>query len=439
MNTTSIKDVLNNIATHGRSLFYEQKYAKGSETSLLKLCDDLLSKAGEALGMALASEFIDCYASLDIEQKRRFFLALEGGYCHDQAALKSSMLAYQRTPDIDIIREINQASEPRRRELFRRINLAPGGTAALVAMRMELLGMMKDNPELKAVDFDLKYLFISWFNRGFLEMRRIDWNTSASILEKIIRYEAVHTIQDWEDLRRRIDPPDRRCYAFFHPSLVDDPLIFVEVALATEKSIAIQPILAADRDRMNPLDTHTAVFYSISNCQVGLRGISFGSFLIKQVAANLQMELPNLDRFITLSPIPNLMGWLRTLPAETLGCDCPESAAAFMDQLVSGEWMSDEKSRYKYDKLLRPLAARYFFEAKSRGKPLDPVARFHLGNGASLEKINWMADTSENGLRQSAGMMVNYRYKINEIEKNHERYATRDEIVATSKVTRLLS
>ena len=433
-----IKDVLTTIATHSRALFALEKYTKGSQKSLVGVCDDLLSMTGEALGVALASQFIECYESLNPQQRQSFFTTLRDNYCHDAVALGAATAQYQNSPDIQAIRAINAASEPRRRELFRRINLAPGGTAALVSMRRELLGFMKEDPSLKDVDYDLKYLFVSWFNRGFLEMRRIDWNTSAAVLEKIIRYEAVHAISDWDDLRRRIDPPDRYCYAFFHPSLVDDPLIFVEVALTEEKAIAIQPVLAEDRQTLPPHKADTAVFYSISNCQIGLRGISFGSFLIKQVVENLKMELPNLSRFITLSPIPNFVTWLRTQPAKRLLCNSEEAAGALIDQLVNGDWMDDKNKQTQYDKLLRPLAAHYFFEAKSRGKPFDPVARFHLGNGASLEKVNWMADISENGLRQSVGMMVNYRYKINDIEKNHERYAERDEVVATAKVTRLL-
>ena len=268
-------------------------------------------------------------------------------------------------------------------------------------------------------------------------MRRIDWNTPAAILEKIIRYEAVHAIDDWDSLRRRIDPPDRRCYGFFHPALTDEPLIFVEVALTKGIPAAIEPIIKAERRPLPVEQANTAVFYSISNCQAGLRGVSFGNFLIKQVVEELHRDLPHLKAFVTLSPVPGLMRWLKD-QAEKPGA-LNKSERAALAAVQEPDWTKDAAKIDELGPKLTPLAAQYFLEAKSRGKPLDPVARFHLGNGARLERINWMGDLSSNGLQQSAGIMVNYLYDLSDIEKNHEAYAMRDEVVAASSVYKLLN
>ncbi|MGB3504997.1 MAG: malonyl-CoA decarboxylase, partial [Xanthobacteraceae bacterium] len=327
------------------------------------------------------------------------------------------------------------ASEPRRQELFRRLNRAPGGTSELVAMRADLLNLSKDRKDLDTVNRDLEHLFMSWFNRGFLVLRRIHWSSPANILEKVIRYEAVHEIHDWDDLRRRIDPVDRRCYAFFHPALPDEPLIFVEVALTEGIPGAIAPLLAKDRVPVPIERARTAVFYSISNTQRGLAGISFGNFLIKQVVEELRRELPKLDSFVTLSPVPGFMRWLKREPELPLGDD----ERALLAHLDDDTWINDPELVEKLRAVIEPLAAYYFLKAKNpRGKPVDPVARFHLGNGARLEQINWLGDVSSKGLRESAGVMVNYLYRLDDIEKNHEAYANDDEVVASNAVKKLL-
>jgi malonyl-CoA decarboxylase len=302
-------------------------------------------------------------------------------------------------------------------------------------MRADLVGALKNNKVLGALDRDVVHLLASWFNRGFLVLRRIDWSTPANILEKIIRYEAVHEIRDWDDLRRRIDPPDRRCYAFFHPALVDEPLIFVEVALTTAIPGAIAPLLAQDRSLV-PIDrARTAVFYSISNTQRGLGGISFGSFLIKQVVEELQRELPKLENFVTLSPVPGFMTWLKQ-PADV---PVSEDERALLGRLDTPNWFEDAEVAAQLRSILEPLAAYYFLKARSpKGRLIDSVARFHLGNGARLERINWLGDLSPKALRESAGIMVNYLYRPEDIEKNHEAYANQDEIVASPAVRKLL-
>jgi malonyl-CoA decarboxylase len=322
--------------------------------------------------------------------------------------------------------------------LFRRLNLAPGGTAALVAMREQLLDALARRDDLSAVDADFVHLFSSWFNRGFLVLRRIDWSTPAVVLEKIIRYEAVHQISDWNDLRARIDPPDRRCYAFFHPALVDEPLIFVEVALTREMPDAIAPILASKRELIDPDRATTAVFYSISNCQRGLTGVSFGHFLIKQVVAEISREFSRLSTFVTLSPAPNFSGWLKRLRAAENSQVLPAADLAALSVLEDSGWVHDQSAIELLREPVLKAAATYFLTARSRsGTPVDAVARFHLGNGARLERINWPGDLSERGLQQSCGVMVNYLYDLGDIEKNHEAYAESRTVTAASAVRRL--
>jgi malonyl-CoA decarboxylase len=279
------------------------------------------------------------------------------------------------------------------------------------------------------------HLLASWFNRGFLVLRRIDWSTPANILEKIIRYEAVHEIRDWDDLRRRIDPIDRRCYAFFHPALVDEPLIFVEVALTESIPGAIAPLLAEDRQLVPVERARTAVFYSISNTQRGLGGISFGNFLIKQVVEELRRELPKLENFVTLSPVPGLMRWVKQAG------DVPvtDEDRALLEHLENPDWFENVELATQLRSVLEPLAAYYFLKAHTpKGRLIDSVARFHLGNGARLERINWLGDLSPRGLRESAGFMVNYLYRLEDIEKNHEAYANQGTVAASSAVKKLL-
>jgi malonyl-CoA decarboxylase len=289
------------------------------------------------------------------------------------------------------------------------------------------------------VDADFVHLFTSWFNRGFLVLRRIDWSTPAVILEKIIRYEAVHKIDSWDDLRSRIDSPDRRCYAFFHPALIDEPLIFVEVALTREIPGAIAPILESERVPLDPDKVTTAVFYSISNCQRGLSGVSFGHFLIKQVVEEISRANRRLSTYVTLSPAQDFAAWLdrerRSQSSHALS-EADRTALAHLDR--ANWWRTLDACEMVRDPLLR-AAAWYFLRARTpRNVPLDPVARFHLGNGARLERLNLLADTSEKGLAQSYGVMVNYLYDIDEIEQNHEAYAEGRTVVASSAVKRLV-
>src|SRR6266853_987876 len=315
MNTSFFGELPQTISERGRSLIDRARERRDSpaETteSLADLCEELLSNRGEASGVALAREILARYADLTIGPRIAFFEALATRFGTDRTRIEAAIEAWRIMPSDAAAAELHAASEPRRQELLRRLNLAPQGTGALVEMRGQLLDALARRDDLAAVDADFTHLFSSWFNRGFLVLRRIDWSTPAVVLEKIIRYEAVHQIRDWVDLRARIDSPDRRCYAFFHPALIDEPLIFVEVALTRDVPSAIGPILATKRDVVEPPRQTTAVFYSISNCQRGLAGVSFGNFLIKQVVEEIARENSRLSTFVTLSPVAGLADWLR--------------------------------------------------------------------------------------------------------------------------------
>lgn len=396
------------------STVFERQYrvAPNGDTdkrTVTELCEALLGSHGEVSGSTIAHTILDRYARMKEPEKLAFFQFMAKGLEIVPQDVIRTLTAYQATPSKATYSAFAKAAEPRRQELARRLNQLPGATGQLVEMRKDLLALMRDNPELEPVDVDFRHLLSSWFNRGFLVLRPLNWDSPAGILEKIIEYEAVHAIDSWDDLRRRLQPVDRRCFGFFHPTMADEPLIFVEVALTKGVPNSVQGLLAEDRATLEPGDADTAVFYSISNCQAGLAGISFGNSLIKQVAADLARDLPNLKTFVTLSPIPRLNQWL---------------ASAKLGALGKG---ND-----------RALAAHYLLEAKrADGTPYDPVARFHLGNGALIHAVHADADTSENGLRQSNGAMVNYLYNLSQIAQNHEKFIGEKTVVASSDVRSL--
>jgi malonyl-CoA decarboxylase len=396
------------------------------------LAEALLSTRGEASGVALARMLLERWNGMAAEERRQWFELLARDFGPDSAAVNSAVAAWNEAPSPEAASALHKAAEPRRQELFRRINMAPGGTAALVKMREALLGEMKAVPELSVVDADFEHLFSSWFNRGFLLLRRIDWSTPADILERIIRYEAVHEIAGWDDLKGRLAPADRRCFAFFHPQMPDDPLVFVEVALTRGIPSAIGSLIAGTREPIGAAEADTAVFYSISNTQPGLRGVSFGNFLIKQVVEELVREMPNLKCFVTLSPVPGFASWLTSRNEDA-------RMAPLVEKLSDPEWHASPEARSAVAPLLQQAAAAYFLTARgANGKPLDPVARFHLNNGAMLERINLDGDLSGKGLRQSHGVMVNYLYDLDAIERNHEAYAASGAVAASAAVKRLI-
>lgn len=398
------------------------------------LAEALLSERGEASGVALARELLGAYADVSADVKLQFLLLLAKRFGADAKGIDKAIAAYQADPSPERAQQLHVAAEPRLQELLRRLNLAPGGTAVLVRMREDVLRNLPQHPELKQIDADFRHLFVSWFNRGFLVLRRIDWSTPAAILEKVIRYEAVHAINGWSELRGRLDPVDRKCFAFFHPTLIDDPLIFVEVALTREIPRAIAPLLMESRIPLDPRRVTTAVFYSISNCQTGLQGVSFGNFLIKQVVEELKRELPDLKHFVTLSPVPGFVQWLQRDGKTIL-------TAAEQDTIKGIElpaWHLSPDSAKALQPVLSRAIGAYLLTAKhSSGKPRDPVARFHLNNGARLERVNWLGDVSPKGLREGAGFMLNYFYDLGDIEKNHEAFA-HNGAIATSRQVRML-
>lgn len=375
------------------------------------LAERLLVTAAETEGLTLARAILAGYAALDAAGKRAFFRLLAGQMDIDPQAVRTALDAYAGTATRASYGAFLAAAEPRRQELIRRLNRVPGATGQLVAMRDDLLRLGRDEPALAALDLDFQHLFASWFNRGFLVLRPVNWETPALILEKIIAYEAVHAIDSWDELRRRLQPADRRCFAFFHPAMPTEPLIFVEVALTRGIPSSIQTLLADDRAPLAAAEADTAVFYSISNCQPGLAGISFGNSLIKQVAADLAADLGGLKTFVTLSPVPGLRRWL------------------------AGEGHDIEPA----DPLAAcRLAAHYLLAVRDEaGLPRDPVARFHLGNGAQLHAVHAGADSSDKGRAQSWGVMVNYLYDLGQVDHNHEAYASARRIAASPGVRRL--
>ncbi len=442
MNTSFFSELLQSIADRGRALIPGRERRSLGEVktaSVVELCQQLLSGRGEASGVALAREILNEFQDMKTGERIAFFEALAHTFGHDHKRIQQAAAAYQADPSEKNAARLSAASEPRRQELIRRLNLAPGATAALVTMREQLLDALTLRKDLHGIDADFRHLLSSWFNRGFLVLRRIDWSSPAIVLEKIIRYEAVHEIHDWDDLRARIDPSDRRCYAFFHPALVDEPLIFVEVALTREIPSGIAPILDQSRAPLDPRAATTATFYSISNCQRGLGGVTFGSFLIKQVVEEISREFPNLSTFVTLSPVPLFAQWLNEERAKEDSSAIPPQDRSTLAILDTPGWETSKDKIAALMPVIAPLAAHYFLQVRSeRGRPIDPVARFHLGNGARLERINLMGDTSVKGVSQAAGLMVNYQYVLADIEKNHEAYASNNEVVASVNVKRML-
>lgn len=407
-------------------------FSGNGQPDMETLLDKLMGTNGEVSAIVTARELLDRYGALEVDEKLDFFENLEQNFNADPAEVAAAYKSYALQPNSKNLNKLSRVTEPRRHELLRRLNQTPDATHDLVSMRTDLLKQLKPHPELRAVDEDFVRMFTSWFGRGFLVLQTINWSTSAAILERIIRYEAVHEIRDWEDLRSRIEPPNRRCFAFFHPALVDEPLIFVEVALGQDIPGSISAILddRLDEDDWSP-EFRTATFYSISNCQPGLKNISFGNFLIKQVVQELQTEFPSIRYFVTLSPIPGFEDWLQADKD-----DEPDGLTALKQEVRAYEQdpdLSEEEAQ-----VLKKLIFNYLVLAKSGTYPADPVTRFHLGNGAMIHQVHVGADVSRKGLSQSRGAMVNYLYELGSIERNHESYVTEGTVHYSDKLKSLL-
>ncbi len=393
----------------------------------------LLSERAEVSGRRLAVEALGMYSRLQGDALEHFLDLLGKVFAPDEHRIDEAIDAYRAHSGDDALAELQMAIESPRLELFRRLNVAPMATGALIDLRRKVRDTLNEHPERSGIDRDLAHLFRSWFNRGFLVLQQIDWRSSAVILEKLIAYEAVHQIRDWNDLRRRLQA-DRRCYAFFHPALPDEPLIFVEVALTRGMAGRVQPLLDAAAPVGDVRRANAAIFYSITNCQPGLHGISFGNSLIKQVVEDLGRDLPGIRVFASLSPMPGFCRWVKTegssirlspeLQQYLRELETADSAAAAVPSALKPEVLH--------------LGARYLLLAKDQRRPVDAVARFHLANGARAERLNWMADASDQGLRQSLGLMVNYRYIVPDLERNHEAFI-RDGKIAASRQLQMVA
>jgi len=395
----------------------------------IELCRALLTERGEVSGARVAAEVLGAYQRLSEEEVEWFFDRLVTTFSVDAETVRQAAAAYRLDASPANLFALQEAVEPPRQELFRRCNMAPGGTAVLVEMRRRLLRTLGDHPHRAEIDADLTHLFRSWFNRGFLTLARIDWQTSAVVLERLIQYEAVHQIQGWHDLRRRLES-DRRCYAFFHPALPQEPLIFIEVALTRAVTAHVQPLLDPDSRVDDPARATCAIFYSITNCQQGLRGVSFGNVLIKQVVDDLGKEFPNVRTFATLSPIPGFRSWLAERAATAPGSISPALATlvAKGDDIAAAD-IAIAPGALREEMMQR--CARYLISMDDGRGVQDPVARFHLANGARLERLNWMGDTSATGLRRSYGLTVNYVYRLADLERNHDAYANKFRVASS--------
>ena len=421
------------------------------ERTLEELSEAILSHQGESSGNRLARYLFYKFNAASEQEHLEFFLYLATDLDIDAKKAVEAAKHYAEHSDAHTFTVLMKTTTSKRQVLFRRLNRLPGATNELVRMRALLLKACKSNPELKRIDIDLQHLFGLWFNRGFLVLREIDWTTPANILEKIIAYEAVHAINTWDALRARLEPVDRRCFAFFHPTMLDEPLIFVEVALTIDKPQSIEQILEGNRSIVDEVDARTAVFYSISNCQKGLAGVSFGNFLIKQVASELAASVPTLNTFRTLSPVPGFMRWVEAeveirnkARNQVFENDDPTQAIPgfSLTTLKIAQHVADTDDYDLSDdehKELRKLVAHYLTQVRRKDRHAsDPVAKFHLGNGASLDAVLTAADLKGNGRQQSAGVMVSYLYDLDKVANNHELYADEKQIMASDEVNALL-
>ena len=442
-----LEQVIDTVAERSLELFGLRKIDQ-DKVSDEELCTTLLHRQGEASNIALAHQILQRYSRKCDDEKTDFFLLLATKFDPDKDLILNAVSHYDADSP-ESLQQLVNAVEPPRQELFRRLNMAPHGTAALINIRSDLLVRLANHPKLKVVDSDLVHLFSSWFNRGFLVLESIDWNSSAAILDKLIQYESVHPVKDWDDLHQRLQS-DRLCYAFFHPALPLVPLIFVEVALSNGISTNISEILGPEAQEVDPEAANTAIFYSINNSLIGLRGISFGNFLIKQVVAELQARYPKLKRFTTLSPMP----LFRRMLIEKLGIDRSVEPDAISRKLLGDRLdkilkvtstdtlneallqliSSPEEHAKLLEQILHTLSLCYLTQEKCDGSLHDPVARFHLSNGARIERINVLANTSESGMNESFGCMVNYLYNPEDVISNHEAFVSQHKIMMSKSL-----
>ena len=432
----NLKEIISSIADVGQKLFKKSVVKKNDLESIISLCDDLISNKGAAFGITVARDITDLYQTLSPEKKLLFFKKINEKYRPNHTKVTEAINLYKSEQNDKNLFKLFVTSEGQRRELFRRMNMSPNGISTIVSLREDLLKILNENKELKPLDNDLRELFKSWFNPGFLKLAKITWDTKAAVLEKIIQYERVHKIKDMNELKRRLGE-DRRFFSYFHPALDDEPIIFVQVALTNGLGKSIQEIMKPSAEGAKKYDT--ATFYSISNCQEGLSRVTLGNFLIKRVVYEIQEELPNIKNFGTLSPIPGFRDWFTTLDEKIiqniLG-KIPYSNVSFLKstdlKVGDGRIVSNKHAIIK-------LVAHYLMNEKNKkGLPINDVCRFHLGNGAIIDDININANVSEVGLNRSFGVMVNYLYELKNIEKNHEDYINNKKIIISDQLKKKL-
>ena len=432
----NLKQIISSIADAGQKLFNKKNIKENDLNSILSLCDDLLSNKGAAFGITVARDITELYLTFSKENKLLFFKKINEKYKPSFTKVNEAIDVYKKSQNEKNLSDLFNVSEGRRRELFRRINMAPNGTAIIVSLREDLLKILKDNNELRGFDDDLRHLFRAWFNPGFLKLEKITWDTKAAILEKIIKYERVHQMRDMSELKRRLGE-DRRFFSYFHPALEDEPIIFVQVALTNGLGKSIQELMKPSSADQNKHDT--ATFYSISNCQEGLSRVTLGNFLIKRVVYEIQEELPHIKNFGTLSPIPGYADWFTYLEEVKIKSILGNLKDYDVSFLKSQDLKLGDSRIIKNKEAMKKLVAHYIVNEKNiKGLPINDVSRFHLGNGAIVDDIVINANVSEQGFKRSYGVMVNYLYELKNIEKNHEDYMNNNKVLVSDKIKKYL-
>ena len=432
----NLKEIISSIADVGQKLFKKKELKKDDLETIISLCDDLISNKGAAFGITVARDITDLYQTLSPENKILFFKKINEKYKPSHTKVTEAIENYQKTQNDKNLYKLFVTSEGKRRELFKRMNMAPNGISTIVSLREDLLKTLDENKDLVPLDDDLRELFKSWFNPGFLKLAKITWETKAAVLEKIMKYERVHEIKDMDELKRRLGE-DRRFFSYFHPALEDEPIIFVQVALTNGLGKSIQEITKPRSDGDQKYDT--ATFYSISNCQEGLSRVTLGNFLIKRVVFEIQEELPNIKHFGTLSPIPGFRDWfsyLEDVKIKNILGDVPIESISF---LKSSDLKVGDPRIVANKVAITKLVAHYLMNEKNHKQlPINDVCRFHLGNGAIIDDIVINANISEVGLNRSFGVMVNYLYELKNIEKNHEEYINNKTIIISDKLKKII-
>ena len=432
----NLRQIIYSIADAGKQLFNKKDIKKNDLDSILSLCDDLISNKGAAFGITVARDITELYQTLSLDNKILFFKSINEKYRPSFTKVNEAIDVYKNSQNEKTLSDLFKVSEGKRRELFMRMNMAPNGTSIIVSLREDLLKILKENRDLVSLDEDLKHLFKSWFNPGFLKLKKITWDTKAAILEKIIKYERVHHMKDMNELKRRLGE-DRRFFSYFHPALDDEPIIFVQVALTNSLGRSIQEIIKQSSGDEKKYDT--ATFYSISNCQEELSRVTLGNFLIKRVVYEIQEELPHIKNFGTLSPIPGFVEWFSYLEESKIKNILGNIKNQDVMFLKSKDLKIGDKRIIDNKEAIIKLVSHYIVNEKNRdGLPVNDVSRFHFGNGAIVEDIIINANISENGFKRSFGVMVNYLYELKNIEKNHEEYMNKKKVILSDKLKKYL-